>query len=459
MNRSLHLTALLLAAVMVLSLAACGSREAASSHSRPEFHGTVQKPVERPVPTNPHRIPPENTEAPTTPAAPVVTPLNTPAEPDRESLEQIADLLDTTENWDDLTDEELTDLIEDQLRREESADSPADPDEIPAPTDPAVDTDPEGYDENGAMTVPFDQLYPELVETEQVGYDDRTLLLKLPLSLGGEVTEQMAAAGVARLELLFELENAAWYEARLVLGTDVPAAVQTLRDSGEILMVDYNYAVRTADIGDYAQVPGHLLGNTRVGEQWYLNTCGIYDGMDELSVPGGSSSVIVAVIDTGVDYDHEDLAGNIWVNENEIPDDGIDNDGNGYVDDYYGVNIVSGTGNGDDDNGHGTHVAGIIAARNNNLGTVGIAYNVKVMPIKAAMARASCTSPTSPVPSSTPTSTVLRSSTCPSAAPPAPLPSRMPWPWPMPTAFWWHPPVMMAHPTRASAPSPTTPPP
>ena len=95
MNRSHRLTALLLAVVMVLSLAACGSRETASSHPRPEFHGTVQKPVERPVPTNPNRIPPENTESttPTAPATPVVTPLNTPAEPDRESLEQIADLL------------------------------------------------------------------------------------------------------------------------------------------------------------------------------------------------------------------------------------------------------------------------------------------------------------------------------------------------------------------------------
>ena len=88
MNRSHRLTALLLAVVMVLSLAACGSRETASSHPRPEFHGTVQKPVERPVPTNPNRIPPENTEATTAPATPVVTPLSTPAEPDRESLEQ-----------------------------------------------------------------------------------------------------------------------------------------------------------------------------------------------------------------------------------------------------------------------------------------------------------------------------------------------------------------------------------
>ena len=385
MNRSLHLTALLLAVVIVLSLAACGSRETDSSHPRPEFHGTVQKPVERPVPTN--CIPPENTESttPTAPATPVVTPLATPAEPDRDSLEQIAELV-TGEDYSDLTDEELTDLIEDQLRQEESAGSPADPDQVPVPSEPAVETDPEGYDEQGAMTVPFDQLYPELVETAQVAFDSRTLLLKLPGSMDCTVTEAMAEAGVAKLELLFELENAAWYEASLVLGTDITAAVEQLRALDGILMVDYNYQVRTADLGDYAEIPADLLGNPRVTDQWYLKTCGIFEGMNTVSNPGGSSSVIVAVIDTGVDYDHQDLAGNIWVNEAETPDNGIDDDNNGYIDDYYGVNIVSGTGNGDDDNGHGTHVAGIIAARNNNLGTVGIAYNVQIMPVKAAMA-------------------------------------------------------------------------
>lgn len=170
------------------------------------------------------------------------------------------------------------------------------------------------------------------------------------------------------------------------LRLDFLPAVEALRAIDGILMVDYNYEVRTADIGDYAEIPADLLGNSRIQDQWYLNSCGIHDGMEELSIPGGSSSVIVAVIDTGVDYDHEDLADNIWKNENEIPDNGIDDDGNGYIDDCYGVNIVTGTVSGDDDNGHSTHVAGIIAAQNNNLGTVGIAYNVKIMPVKAAMA-------------------------------------------------------------------------
>lgn len=380
-----RLTALVMAAVMVLSLVGCGG--SGDAVRKPQAAPQLQRPVQRPTVTTPQPTAPEAT----LPEEEVrLEFLSVPTvQPDRDSLEQVAQLVTGSDSqFEELTDEELTDLIEDQLRQEESVGSPVDPEEVPVPTAPVADpeTAPEGYDEQGAMTVPFDQLYPELIENEQVAYDAESLLLKLPGSMDDTVTSAMGAAGVAALELLFELENAAWYEARLLSGTDAAAAVEALRAIDGILMVDYNYQVRTADIGDYTEIPTELLGNSRVSEQWYLNTCGIFAGMDELTVPGGSPSVVVAVIDTGVDFDHQDLADNIWVNENEIPDNGMDDDENGYIDDYYGVNIVSGTGNGDDDNGHGTHVAGIIAAQNNNLGTVGIAYNVRIMPVKAAMA-------------------------------------------------------------------------
>lgn len=80
----------------------------------------------------------------------------------------------------------------------------------------------------------------------------------------------------------------------------------------------------------------------------------------------GDKRVIVAVIDDGIKYDHQDLAANMWVNEDEIAGDGIDNDGNGYVDDIYGYNFCTGNANIAPSNGHGTHVAGTIAAVNNN---------------------------------------------------------------------------------------------
>lgn len=106
----------------------------------------------------------------------------------------------------------------------------------------------------------------------------------------------------------------------------------------------------------------------------------------------GDNSIIVAIMDQGVDYTHEDLAANMWVNEGEIAGDGIDNDNNGYIDDIHGFNHATATfdkqtqkyGNGalswdkfdtvNGDNGHGTHVAGTIAAVNNNgIGINGIA--------------------------------------------------------------------------------------
>jgi subtilisin family serine protease/subtilisin-like proprotein convertase family protein len=95
------------------------------------------------------------------------------------------------------------------------------------------------------------------------------------------------------------------------------------------------------------------------------------------------SGVIVAVIDTGIDYNHPDLADNVWVNAGEIPGDGIDNDNNGFVDDIHGWDPRNGDGDPMDGHSHGTHVAGTIAAvGNNGTGVVGVAYDAQVMGIK-----------------------------------------------------------------------------
>ncbi|WP_294955993.1 S8 family peptidase [Sulfurovum sp.] len=101
----------------------------------------------------------------------------------------------------------------------------------------------------------------------------------------------------------------------------------------------------------------------------------------------GSKSIVIAVIDTGVDYLHEDLAANMWVNTKEIPGNGIDDDHNGYVDDVHGINAIDDSGDPMDvvlqHGGHGTHVAGTIAAvGNNGIGVVGVSWNAKIMALK-----------------------------------------------------------------------------
>lgn len=96
-----------------------------------------------------------------------------------------------------------------------------------------------------------------------------------------------------------------------------------------------------------------------------------------------ADTVIVAVIDTGIDYYHPDIVANLWINTGEVPADSLDNDENGYIDDIYGYNFKDDHGDPWDDIGHGTHVGGTISAvGDNGVGVVGGAYNVKIMSCK-----------------------------------------------------------------------------
>ncbi|MBI3951819.1 MAG: S8 family serine peptidase [Acidobacteria bacterium] len=104
---------------------------------------------------------------------------------------------------------------------------------------------------------------------------------------------------------------------------------------------------------------------------------------DAWNVTTGSEQVIIAITDTGIDYTHPDLIDNLWRNLGEVPGNGRDDDGNGYIDDYYGWNAIANNGNPMDDNNHGTHVAGTIGAvGDNNAGVAGVNWRVKLIALK-----------------------------------------------------------------------------
>jgi thermitase len=128
--------------------------------------------------------------------------------------------------------------------------------------------------------------------------------------------------------------------------------------------------------------------DTYYNEQWALPLLNMKKAWQ---LTTGKPEVIIAVIDSGVNYEHDDLKDNIWQNENEI-ENSLDDDGNGYIDDLIGWDFFGDYSFGQtspdndpmDETGHGTHVAGIIAAQiNNNLGIVGVAPNCKIMCLRA----------------------------------------------------------------------------
>ena len=120
----------------------------------------------------------------------------------------------------------------------------------------------------------------------------------------------------------------------------------------------------------------------RLGEQWALQ------GDAPMGIDGAwrqttGADVTVAIIDSGVDLGHPDLAPNLWTNPGEVPGNGVDDDGNGSVDDLHGYDFVDNDGTPQDTNGHGTHVAGIVGARGGNgIGGAGVAWQARLMAIR-----------------------------------------------------------------------------
>ena len=107
------------------------------------------------------------------------------------------------------------------------------------------------------------------------------------------------------------------------------------------------------------------------------------DAIDAWNLELGSKDIKIAVIDTGIDYNHPDLVANMWKNEAELNgEEGVDDDGNGYIDDINGWDFVSDDNDPMDGNGHGTHCAGVIAASHNTIGIRGLMKDAQMIPLK-----------------------------------------------------------------------------
>jgi subtilisin family serine protease len=158
-------------------------------------------------------------------------------------------------------------------------------------------------------------------------------------------------------------------------GVTVVDALEAYQSDPNVLYAEPNYRVSLQLTPNDAQFDA-LWGMNNTGQTGGTFDADI-DAVEAWEVNTGHGNIIVAVIDTGVDYTHEDLVDNIWVNAGEIPGDGLDNDQNGFVDDVHGYNFAYNNGDPMDDHNHGTHVAGTIGAVDNNgIGVTGVNWNV-----------------------------------------------------------------------------------
>ena len=219
-------------------------------------------------------------------------------------------------------------------------------------------------------------------DAEDPAYVPGELLVKYKASI------RAAAVGfylnLYNIRTIKTFETIGAHHVKLPEGMTVEEALVIYQDDPDVVYAEPNYYrhINTNDT-NYNKLWGlHNTGQVVNGTTG-TNDADI-DAPEAWALSTGSSSVIVAVIDSGVDYRHPDLSPNLWTNTEEIPDNNIDDDGNGYIDDVYGWDFVYNDNDPMDVHGHGTHCAGTIAAKgNNSAGITGVCWTAKIMSLRA----------------------------------------------------------------------------
>ncbi len=165
------------------------------------------------------------------------------------------------------------------------------------------------------------------------------------------------------------------------------SAVKSLAENKNVEVAEPNYIYRINKKPNdplYSQLWG-LSNSGQQDSEGILGTAGVDIDVEKAwELQTGSKNTIIAVIDTGVDFNHPDLIENLWINTAEQNGtEGIDDDGNGVIDDIHGYNAITNSGNSSDDHGHGSHCAGVIASKGNDgIGIVGVNWDAQIMSVK-----------------------------------------------------------------------------
>jgi subtilisin family serine protease len=230
---------------------------------------------------------------------------------------------------------------------------------------------PAQYAEQGTAEL-SDQMYAndEIFVRFTPGAASRASASRLHAQIGATVKKDFTPYGLQHLQVV-----------KIPGHLTVPEAIEYYSRNPNVLYAEPNYLIQATVLPD-DYLFNELWGLHNTGQTGGTSDCDI-DAPEAWDLTHGSSDVIVAVIDSGVDYTHPDLAANIWKNTGEIAGDGKDNDNNGYIDDVVGWDFANNDNNPVDDNGHGTHCAGTIGAvGNNGIGVAGVMWTARIMPLK-----------------------------------------------------------------------------